>query len=109
MICISSGGGGVSVGIGGGESIFAFTFLSPPFKLSSPTLDNLDTFLRVCNPNDGLQVQLMIEAGFDGFASLIGGICSQQGHISMMISPLRFDPVFHDEILLSHLHGGYKQ
>ncbi|VDM00742.1 unnamed protein product [Schistocephalus solidus] len=37
----------------------------------SPTLDNLDTFLRFCNPDDGLQVQLMIKAGSDGFASLV--------------------------------------
>ncbi|VDM00177.1 unnamed protein product [Schistocephalus solidus] len=51
-----------------------------------PTLDNLDSFLRICNPNDGLQVQLMIKAGSDGFASLIGGLCSRQGRISMMIS-----------------------
>uniref|UniRef100_A0A183TPC2 Rab3 GTPase-activating protein catalytic subunit n=1 Tax=Schistocephalus solidus TaxID=70667 RepID=A0A183TPC2_SCHSO len=51
-----------------------------------PTLDNLDTFLRFCNLDDGLQIQLMIEAGSDGYASLIGGQCSQQGCISMMIS-----------------------
>ncbi|VDL95642.1 unnamed protein product [Schistocephalus solidus] len=55
-------------------------------RLASPTLDNLETFLRFCNPDDGLQVQLMIKAGFDGFASLIGGLCSQQGRISVMIS-----------------------
>ncbi|VDM05920.1 unnamed protein product [Schistocephalus solidus] len=54
--------------------------------LSSPTLDNLDTFLRFCNHDDGLQVQLMIKAGSDGFAFLIGGLCSQQGRISTMIS-----------------------
>ncbi|VDL87090.1 unnamed protein product [Schistocephalus solidus] len=36
-----------------------------------PTLDNLDTFLRICNPDDRLQVLLMIEAGSDGFASLV--------------------------------------
>ncbi|VDL86103.1 unnamed protein product [Schistocephalus solidus] len=36
-----------------------------------PTLDNLDTFLRICNPDDSLQVLLMIEAGSDGFASLV--------------------------------------
>ncbi|VDM00834.1 unnamed protein product [Schistocephalus solidus] len=58
-----------------------------PFKLqTSPTLENLDTFLQFCNPDDGLEFQLMIEAGSDGFASLIGGLCSQQGRISMRIS-----------------------
>ncbi|VDL85824.1 unnamed protein product [Schistocephalus solidus] len=51
-----------------------------------PTLDYLDTFLRFCNPDDGLKVKLMIKAGSDGFASLIGGLCSRQGRISMMIS-----------------------
>ncbi|VDL99691.1 unnamed protein product [Schistocephalus solidus] len=50
------------------------------------TLDNLDTFLRFCNSDDGLQVQLMIKADCDGFSSLIGGLCSQQGRISLMIS-----------------------
>ncbi|VDL99613.1 unnamed protein product [Schistocephalus solidus] len=53
---------------------------------TSQTLDNLDTFLRFCNPDDGLQVQLMIQAGSDGFASLIGELCSQKGRISMMTS-----------------------
>ncbi|VDM05486.1 unnamed protein product [Schistocephalus solidus] len=53
---------------------------------ASPTLYNLDNFLRFCNPNDGLQVQLMIKAGSDSFASLIGDLCSQSGHISMLIS-----------------------
>ncbi|VDM03441.1 unnamed protein product [Schistocephalus solidus] len=44
----------------------------PIFMASTlPTLDNLDTFLRFCNSDDGLQVQLMIEAGSDGFASLL--------------------------------------
>ncbi|VDM05433.1 unnamed protein product [Schistocephalus solidus] len=61
-------------------------FFVPTFKLASPTHDNLDTFLRFCNPDDGLQVQLMIKAGSDGFASLIGGFCCQQGRISKMIS-----------------------
>ncbi|VDM05164.1 unnamed protein product [Schistocephalus solidus] len=46
----------------------------------------LGTFLRFCNPDDGLQVQSRIKAGSDIFASLIGGLCSQQGRISMMIS-----------------------
>ncbi|VDM02749.1 unnamed protein product [Schistocephalus solidus] len=40
-------------------------------RSSLPTLDNLDTFLRICNPDDSLQVLLMIEVGFDGFASLV--------------------------------------
>uniref|UniRef100_A0A183S8N3 Pecanex-like protein n=1 Tax=Schistocephalus solidus TaxID=70667 RepID=A0A183S8N3_SCHSO len=35
-----------------------------------PTLDNLDTSLRICNLDDSLQVLLMIEAGSDGFATL---------------------------------------
>ncbi|VDM05509.1 unnamed protein product [Schistocephalus solidus] len=38
---------------------------------ASPTLDNLDAFLRFCNPDDSLQAQLMIEAGSDGLASLV--------------------------------------
>ncbi|VDL96661.1 unnamed protein product [Schistocephalus solidus] len=50
-----------------------------------PTLDYLDTVFRFCNPDGGPQVQLMIKAGSDGFASLIGGLCSRQGRISMMI------------------------
>ncbi|VDL98410.1 unnamed protein product [Schistocephalus solidus] len=54
--------------------------------VASPTLDNLDTFLRFCHPDDGLQVQLMIKVGSDGFASSIGGLCSRQGRTSMMIS-----------------------
>ncbi|VDM01357.1 unnamed protein product [Schistocephalus solidus] len=75
---------------------------------ASPTLDNIDNFLRFCNPDDGLQVQFLIKTGSDGIASLIGddglqvqlrikagsdsfaslivGLCSQQGRISMMIS-----------------------
>ncbi|VDM03789.1 unnamed protein product [Schistocephalus solidus] len=36
-----------------------------------PTLDNLDTFLRIRNPDGSLQVLLMIEAGSDGFTSLV--------------------------------------
>ncbi|VDL98986.1 unnamed protein product [Schistocephalus solidus] len=36
-----------------------------------PTLDNLDTFLQICNPDDSLQVLLMIEMGSGGFASLV--------------------------------------
>ncbi|VDM05829.1 unnamed protein product [Schistocephalus solidus] len=39
--------------------------------VASPTLENLDTFLRFCNPDDSLQVLLMIKAGSDGFASLV--------------------------------------
>ncbi|VDL97889.1 unnamed protein product [Schistocephalus solidus] len=54
--------------------------------VASTTLDNLDTFLRFRNPDDGLQVQLMIKVGSDGLASLIGGLCNQQGRISMVIS-----------------------
>ncbi|VDM05511.1 unnamed protein product [Schistocephalus solidus] len=50
------------------------------------TLDNLGTFLRFCNPDDGLQVQLRIKVGSDGFASLIGGLSSRQGRIPMTIS-----------------------
>ncbi|VDL89742.1 unnamed protein product [Schistocephalus solidus] len=68
---------------------FIGSYLSNPSQkvlLASPTLDNLDTFLRFCNPDDGLQVQLMIKAGSDGFACLIGEQCSQQGRISMMVS-----------------------
>ncbi|VDL94537.1 unnamed protein product [Schistocephalus solidus] len=60
-----------------------FTF---SFQLSLQTLDNLDIFLQVCNLVDVLRDLLMIVAGSDGFASLIGGLCSQQGRISMMIS-----------------------
>ncbi|VDL93901.1 unnamed protein product [Schistocephalus solidus] len=40
-------------------------------SIASPTLDNLCTFLQFFNPDDGLQVQLVIEAGSDGFASLV--------------------------------------
>ncbi|VDM02594.1 unnamed protein product [Schistocephalus solidus] len=36
---------------------------------ASPTLNNLDAFLRFHKPEHCLQVQLMIEAGSDGFAS----------------------------------------
>ncbi|VDM01081.1 unnamed protein product [Schistocephalus solidus] len=36
-----------------------------------PTLDNFDTFLRICHPDNSLQVLLMIEAGSGGFASLM--------------------------------------
>ncbi|VDM04708.1 unnamed protein product [Schistocephalus solidus] len=50
-----------------------FSNRSQKVLVASPTLDNLDTFLRFCNPDDGLQVQLMIEAGSDGFASLVVG------------------------------------
>ncbi|VDL99531.1 unnamed protein product [Schistocephalus solidus] len=75
---------------------------------ASPTLDNLDTFLRFCNLDDCLHVQWMINAGSEGFAPLIGGLCSQQGRISMISRPLlfslRFDPAIHDKFLLSHLH-----
>uniref|UniRef100_A0A183T5B6 PI3K/PI4K domain-containing protein n=1 Tax=Schistocephalus solidus TaxID=70667 RepID=A0A183T5B6_SCHSO len=46
-------------------------FLVTPFKLASPTLDNLDTFLRFCNPDDGLQVRLMIKNTFHEFRVLI--------------------------------------
>ncbi|VDL91522.1 unnamed protein product, partial [Schistocephalus solidus] len=38
--------------------------------ISSTTLDNLDNFLRFCNPRDGVRDLLMVEAGSDGFASL---------------------------------------
>ncbi|VDL89712.1 unnamed protein product [Schistocephalus solidus] len=42
-----------------------------PVTRTLPTLDNLDTFLRICNPDDSLQDLLMIEVGSDGFASLV--------------------------------------
>ncbi|VDM05141.1 unnamed protein product [Schistocephalus solidus] len=75
---------------------------------------NLDIFLRFCNPDDGLQVQLVIKAGSDGFASLIGRLCSRHGRVPMMISwpvlsPLRFDPGVHDEFLSLTSTGGYEQ
>ncbi|VDM03619.1 unnamed protein product [Schistocephalus solidus] len=54
--------------------------------IASPTLDKLETFLRFCNPDDSLQVKLMIKAVSDDFASLIGGFCSRQDRISVMIS-----------------------
>uniref|UniRef100_A0A183TJA0 Reverse transcriptase domain-containing protein n=1 Tax=Schistocephalus solidus TaxID=70667 RepID=A0A183TJA0_SCHSO len=44
---------------------------SQKFLVAFPTLYNLDTFLRICNPDDSLQVLLMIEAGSDGFDSLV--------------------------------------
>ncbi|VDL85338.1 unnamed protein product [Schistocephalus solidus] len=40
-------------------------------KITLPTLDNLHTYLRICNPDNSLQVLLMIEVGSDGFASLV--------------------------------------
>ncbi|VDL85404.1 unnamed protein product [Schistocephalus solidus] len=62
------------------------SYRSQKVLVASPTLDNLDTFLRFAKPDYGLQVQLMIKAGSDGFASLIGGLGSQQDRISMIIS-----------------------
>ncbi|VDL87889.1 unnamed protein product [Schistocephalus solidus] len=52
---------------------------------ASPILDKLYIFRRFCNPDDALQVQLMIKPGSDGFTSLIGEIYSQKGHISIVI------------------------
>ncbi|VDM03808.1 unnamed protein product [Schistocephalus solidus] len=67
------------------ETIFAFTFSTPPLKLASPTLDNLDTSFRFCNTGDGLRDLLMIVAGSDVSTS-VGGLRSQQGRITVMIS-----------------------
>ncbi|VDM05454.1 unnamed protein product [Schistocephalus solidus] len=41
------------------------------FSTIIATLENLDTFLRVCNPDDGLRDLLMIMAGSDVFATLL--------------------------------------
>ncbi|VDL91197.1 unnamed protein product [Schistocephalus solidus] len=77
--------------------------------LTLPTLDNLDDFLRICNPDYCLQILLMIEAGSDGFASLVMGYAVSKGRISMIISrtllsSICFDHVVYDEFILSHLH-----
>ncbi|VDL88620.1 unnamed protein product [Schistocephalus solidus] len=71
------------------------------------TIDNLEVFLRFGNPDDH-------RGGFCCFRNHDSGLCSQQGRISVMISspllcPLRFNPVFNDELLLSRLPDGCKQ
>ncbi|VDM03853.1 unnamed protein product [Schistocephalus solidus] len=47
--------------------------IRPPLLdfIALPTLYNLDTFLRICNLDDSLQVLLMIKADSDGFASFV--------------------------------------
>ncbi|VDM04782.1 unnamed protein product [Schistocephalus solidus] len=48
-----------------------FSNRSQKVLVALPTLDKLDTFLQICNPDDILQVLLMIEVGSDGFVSLV--------------------------------------